>query len=350
LLQQHGKIVAFDWHLITLHDLERRIRQRGDYEVLVATGTDDSMRTRVRDLFDSDRTARDHPAIALCSEAMSEAIGLQRASAIMHLDMPSTIRKAEQRTGRVARMNSPHQTIDVLWPRETGPFSLKLDERLVERHRTVATLIGANLELPPELTEELYAADQLESIAQESQSDRWDDLRDAFAPVRSLLEGEDPLVPPEVYERLRKSTARVVSSVSVVQAESPWAFFAIAGTEWGAPRWVYLDEAVTDPVIDLESVEAALRCRLDFTTVDRPLDDKAADVLTAFVARLKASEHLLLPKKKQRALEQMVKVLKRYATGAAKVGDEDRMRLAHELVGLMNRQFEDQAVDLRALA
>ena len=43
-------------------------------------------------------------------------------------------------------MNSPHETIDVLWPRESGPFSLKLDERLVERHRTVAALIGANLE------------------------------------------------------------------------------------------------------------------------------------------------------------------------------------------------------------
>jgi hypothetical protein len=141
-----------------------------------------------------------------------------------------------------------------------------------------------------------------------------------------------------------------VSSVSVVQAESPWAFFAIAGTEWGAPRRVYLDEEIIGPVIDLEGAEIALRHRLGPSTVDRPLDEKAADVLTAFVARLKASEHLLLPKKKQRALEQMVKVLKRYATGAAKVGDEDRMRLAHELVGLMNRQFEDQAVDLRALA
>jgi SNF2-related domain/Helicase conserved C-terminal domain len=350
LLEQHGKIVAFDWHLITLHDLERRIRQRGAHEVLVATGTDDSMRTRVRDLFDSDRTARDQSAIALCSEAMSEAIGLQRASAIVHLDMPSTIRKAEQRTGRVARMNSPHDTIDVLWPRETGPFSLRLDERLVERHRTVATLIGANLELPAELTEELYATDQLESIAQENQPERWDDLRDAFAPVRSLLERELPLVPPDVYERLRKSTARVVSSVSVVQAEIPWAFFAIAGTEWGAPRWVYLDEDRVDPVIDLESVEIALRRRLGPSIVDRPLDEKAAAVLTAFVTRLKASEHLLLPKKKQRALEQMAKVLKRYATQAAKVGDEDRMRLAHELAGLVNRQFEDQAVDLRALA
>lgn len=350
LLDRHGKVVAFDWHVISLYEMEHRIRQRGTREVLVATGHDPSMRGRVRDLFDPDRATSDQNAIALCSEAMSEGIGLQLASAIVHLDMPSTIRKAEQRTGRVARMNSPHETIEVFWPREIGPLSLKLDARLVERHRTVAMLIGANLKLPRELTEELSAADRLLGAEEEQGASGWDDLRDAFAPVRSLLDGDCRLIPPDDYERLRKSTARVVSSVSVVQSESKWAFFAIAGTEWGAPRWAYMDDVATDPVIDLEGVEAALRRRLGMATVDRPLDDAAAAVLTDFVTRLRASEILLLPKRKQRALEQMVKVLNRYAREAAKAGDEERMRLAHELAELVTRKFEDQAVDLRTLA
>lgn len=44
------------------------------------------------------------------------------------------------------------------------------------------------------------------------------ELGDVFDPVRSLVEGDQPLIPREVYDQLRASKARVVSSVSVVEA------------------------------------------------------------------------------------------------------------------------------------
>jgi superfamily II DNA/RNA helicase len=50
--------------------------------------------------------------IALCSDAMSEGVNLQRASAMLHLDMPSVVRYAEQRVGRIDRMDSPHDQIE----------------------------------------------------------------------------------------------------------------------------------------------------------------------------------------------------------------------------------------------
>src|SRR5437667_351043 len=50
--------------------------------------------------------------VALCSESMAEGYNLQRASAVVHLDMPSVVRTAEQRVGRVDRLDSPHVAID----------------------------------------------------------------------------------------------------------------------------------------------------------------------------------------------------------------------------------------------
>jgi hypothetical protein len=71
-----------------------------------------------------------------------------------------------------------------------------------------------------------------------------DNLLDAFAPVRSLVEGDQALIRHEIYQQLRNSDARVIASVraietkriSVVAARRPWVFFAVAGTQWGAPR------------------------------------------------------------------------------------------------------------------
>ena len=91
-------------------------------------------------------------------------------------------------------------------------------------------------------TRSLRTRDVIQEFAREAETNgAWDELSDAFEPVRALVEGTDPLVPDAVYEQLRKSTARVLASVSVVEADEPWAFFAVKGTQWGAPRWVLLD-------------------------------------------------------------------------------------------------------------
>ena len=61
---------------------------------------------------------------------MSEGLNLQKASSVVLLDMPSVIRVAEQRVGRVDRMNSPHKSIEVWWPKDDDIFSLKADKNL----------------------------------------------------------------------------------------------------------------------------------------------------------------------------------------------------------------------------
>ena len=114
LATTHDRVLAFDHHLITLTALEPLVENSGR-RVVVATGANKANRDAVERLFARDSQ---ESAIALCSDAMNEGLNLQGASAIVHLDLPTTLRVAEQRVGRVDRMDSPHDSIEALWPRD----------------------------------------------------------------------------------------------------------------------------------------------------------------------------------------------------------------------------------------
>ncbi len=61
------------------------------------------------------------------------------------------VRIAEQRAGRVDRMDSPHQTIEAWWPQDAPEFALSSDEHFLERYETVESLLGSNMPLPDEM-------------------------------------------------------------------------------------------------------------------------------------------------------------------------------------------------------
>jgi hypothetical protein len=93
------------------------------------------------------------------------------------------------------------------------------------------------------------------------------------------------------------SKARLVSSVSAVESPRPWAFFAIGGTIWGAPRWVYLDSLSGGLVSDLDEIAEQLHVNLS-GQANSSFDDTAAELVGRFLDRLKATDRLLLPRKK----------------------------------------------------
>src|SRR4029078_9568367 len=86
--------------------------------------------------------------IALCSDAMNEGINLQGGSAVVQFDMPTTLRVAEQRVGRVDRMDSPHDRIEVFWPQDSPSFATRADDLLTARNEESAALLGSNLPIP----------------------------------------------------------------------------------------------------------------------------------------------------------------------------------------------------------
>lgn len=357
LLDRHERVLAFDSHLISLSDMRVRLDRLTSATVLLATGQTRSARKEVNDVFDLASDARN--VIALCSDALSEGVNLQGASVVVHLDMPSVIRVAEQRIGRVDRMDSPHREIEVYWPADTAEFALRSDEIFLERHQDVKDLIGSNVPLPEHLRSMLdarsgplvraedYAA-QVERVAEDRVM--LDGIKDAFEPVRSLISGENPLVAPTVYDQLKDVSAAVLSCVSVVTAPTEWSFYAIAGSERAAPRWIFLDDDSTQPVTDLDNVAQMLRAHLSGEVEEREVDDHATGRIERDLTTIRRSVVQLLPRKKRRALEEMKEVLACYRESAAAAGDIERERVTIDMLSLMESEVTQAELDLSALA
>ena len=320
---EHERVLAFDHHLITLALLEPLV-DTPRVPAIVATGSDKRNRDRVEELFALDSSTR---AIALCSDAMNEGFNLQGASAIVHLDLPTTLRMAEQRVGRVDRMNSPHDEIEAWWPDDGPSFATRSNELLTQRAEESTALLGSNLPLPNfgQSSDPINVAEQIEHVAA-TDTQQWDGIQDALDPVRSLVEGERSIVPPRTYEEYRAVDHRVVARVSPVASTLPWAFFAIAGTAHGAPRWLLLEGHEAKPTIDLDLIAERLRELLADDPPAHDFDDDADRWLTKFLDAAAATERQLLPRRLQRALKQMLDVTEHWAQHAEDVETAQRWR------------------------
>ena len=358
LLCRHSIVIAFDKNLITLAALRDRIQQQSRCEVVVATGGSNIEKKRANQVCQLGST--ESGVIVLCSDAMSEGINLQQASAVVHLDMPTVVRVAEQRIGRIDRMDSPHLTIEVFLPKDREEFTLSSDQRFLSRVQFASEILGSNMPLPDELLADVNLPDIIAKLDEAEGTDTpSDNLLDAFAPVRALVEGEQALIYQDIYHQMCDSDARVIASVqaiatkriSVVAARRSWVFFAIAGTQWGAPRWVYLDSPEATPITDLEDVSQHLRNVLHEGVSNLPQEqmERAAKVLRDFLQQLRKTEELLLPRKKQRALQEMRIVLQVYREEAAICGDREREELVQKLLELTLPE-SDEPVDLGSIA
>ncbi len=313
----HSRVLAFDHHLITLSALAPMLEGTGR-RVVVATGESRTNRDTVERLFA--RTSQE-TAIALCSDAMNEGLNLQGASAIVHLDLPTTLRVAEQRVGRVDRMDSPHDSIEAWWPRDGEAFATRANELLAERAAESSALLGSNLPMPDLSSPADTIVDLDERIAQFESADAetWDGIRDALDPVRRLISGRGALIVPSVYDEYRRISHRVTARVSPIRSAGPWAFFAIAGTAHGAPRWLLLEGSVGEQVtVELDEISDRLRTLLAGDPPSRSFDEEADRALNVFLTQADRVERRLLPRRMRRALAQMRSVTTRWAA------DEDR--------------------------
>jgi superfamily II DNA or RNA helicase len=330
LLDQHELLIAFDSRIISLHMLEKTLRDRSlDFEHVVVTGVEEAAKKRVNQIFRPGGSGGQ--MAALCSDTMSEGLNLQRASTVVFLDMPTVIRLAEQRVGRIDRMDSPHESIEVYWPKDSPAFTSATDRKFVERYFEVDKILGANMPLPDELLDGDEAPVTAEWMIEQYErrkkaSVNWDGIQDAFEPIRRLVYGEDALVDPAVYEEMKDVEASVTSRVSLVGADEPWSFFALRGSKKRAPRWVYLEEG--SPVVtDVPEICKRLRHRLAGAENLRAdaSDAHVRRLQEKFIDRVHRAERAMLPNKRRHALDQMGEVLNFYenwaeeATGRAKV-------------------------------
>lgn len=332
LLDEHELVLAFDSRPITLDYLRKSLKSC-PAEVFCATGDAKAatQRRQVERRFAPGTKGR--RGLALCSDALAEGINLQQGSAIVHLDMPSVIRVAEQRIGRIDRMDSPHAEIEIWWPGDAPEFALRTDEKIVARHEFVASLIGGNIEIPDELAVEGDIVQPQEFIEQIA---KYDDevFEDAFAPVRRLVSGPRSLIPASTYEKLRTSKARVLAYVASVRAARPFLFATIALGEARIPRWIFIEKGV-GPRTALDEVAPALAEHLRGAQ-SIPFDATATSQLEKWLAELTRRERELLPPRKRRALDLLEDTLTHYEKAARKAKDYERLRLVDELLNRLS--------------
>jgi hypothetical protein len=377
LAGRHDRVLAFDSHLITLEVVRRILTENqdpvvtnvalddddrrgigavgavgavgngdvgglgrvgGGWELCVATGANsEQTKTRFTRTFGRLSTTK---AIGLCSDAMNEGINLQGASAIVHLDLPTTLRVAEQRVGRVDRMDSPHDRIEAWWPDDGPAFTTAANDLLAQRTAASDALLGANLPIPALAGAPSASIRAVIAAADQTELSDWDGLRDALSPVRELIGPPTGLLTPNEYELHRHTEHRILAHVAPVTSARPWMFMAVTSTGRGAPRWILCPGPNMAPVTDLGDVCARLRTMLGDDPPDRPIDETVVEWINRFVDVAKTAERALMPRRLQRALEQLHTVTTQWAVQATRARDEHNAAMWRSLAAIASNQHD----------
>ncbi len=352
LAKRKGVVLAFDFHLISLAVMRHLVNAAGVPCDVFTGQRGQSARRQAEDL--AGPNARSRPFVMLCSDALSESLNLQGSSCVVHLDTPTVIRTAEQRAGRVDRMNTRHDDVEVWWPRDLPSFAPRKRDLLRDRHRLVREWIGANLELPRDSADD-DAELNITELAEQVNLDRPEvsdthALYDAFRPIRLLI-GAGGMITDEQYEQIRTSKAEVLCRVSVVHSERPWAFAAVGGRDRIAPRWVFLTDLEARPISDLYVVANLLRTHLASDPPSLPPKDRRGDEwVHKFVLRLEDCEAELLSPRRQRALDLAVRVLREYRDRAWEHRDLERHECMESLLGIVEPNLHEAHSDLASVA
>ena len=126
--------------------------------------------------------------------------------------------------------------------------------------------IGRNLKLPEDEIMDEYTKEIRSSEIDSVELFKDDDLRDAFIPVRKLVEGSDALISKDDYDLMKDVTAQV-SHVSLVQVIQNGVFWFFKLKKLGSTMGVFgleTEESFSRRIdTNLESVVQSIRSTLD---------------------------------------------------------------------------------------
>jgi Helicase conserved C-terminal domain len=352
LFKQHALVLAFDSTVLTLDFLNNLIRR--DYpdigiEHYVVTGT--SSKTTVTNILKNfDLGSSSKNILALCSDSMAEGVNLQQASALMFLDMPSVLRIAEQRIGRIDRLDSPHTKVKIYWPLDSAEFALRSDQRLIKTSFDTESLIGSNFTIPDEIMgqhfEDVIHPDQMIQAITENKDQEylWAGVQDAFTSVHKLYEGENPLIDIKTYETWKDVDVSVKVKLSIARSQRPWIFLAVKGTKAISPRWYFID---ADKKISVELSEVCTQLRHYLTNIEHwelEWSDTVQQELDRYIKLLLDNEINMLPSKRKRAIEVAKFILGKQLKQAAK--DLFRRKLIRQVLEMFEPSIVNEEYNI----
>jgi hypothetical protein len=266
-----AKIVAFTQYAETVGALFTLLRHEPAVAALTSTGAQVAGGALTR----AEALARFAPAaqgtratrraetidLLLTTDLLSEGVNLQDASVVVHLDLPWTPARLEQRVGRAARIGSPHERVMVyaMQPPASAERLVRVEERLRAKLCATARSVGIAGTILPPLT-----------------------LREGSSPVPSGPEWRERLGAAVAHWREENPTATGAPIVAAVRAELN-GFIAII-LDAGVPHVIASTGGeVSD---DVETLLGLLK-RADGPKVE--VDPAARDHAVAALVRWRAS-------------------------------------------------------------
>ena len=150
----HEKIVAFTQFADTVRALFSEMRTERGIGALTAQGGrvaggrlsrfDTIARFSPRSVYAAPPREAERITLLLTTDILSEGLGLEDASVVVHLDLPWTPARIEQRVGRSRRLGAPHActTVYALAPPASAEALLRVEERLRAKLRAARRTVG----------------------------------------------------------------------------------------------------------------------------------------------------------------------------------------------------------------
>ena len=145
------RVIAFSQFTETVHSLGGMLRRHGGVAELTASGARVAggriTRREVLAQFSPDCrrvSAAERINMLVTTDVLSEGLDMQRASVIIHLDLPWNPARLEQRVGRVRRIGSSHPQVSVyvLAPPVAAERLLRVEQRLRDKLGVAGRVIG----------------------------------------------------------------------------------------------------------------------------------------------------------------------------------------------------------------
>lgn len=158
----HARVVGFSSFEDTVHALFRQLRTEAAICALSARGgviaSGRLRRAEVLRQFapgSAERVARaERIQLLLTTDLLSEGVDLQAAAVVVHLDLPWTPARLEQRIGRIARLGSPHDSVHVyaFAPPAASEALLQVEQRLQAKLDAAGRAVGIVGSIVPQIS------------------------------------------------------------------------------------------------------------------------------------------------------------------------------------------------------
>lgn len=264
--------------------------------------------------------------LLLTTDLLSEGINLQDASVVVHLDLPWTAARLEQRVGRVARSGSTHESIAVyaMAPPASGEAVIEIQRRLNEKLAIASRSIGA-------ASVALFDDTVMATI---SPPEAIETLRDITR--RWMLDGIAPSAPGSMTVDCAAVRARDAGWLALVRSPRGTRLVASLGDQVGSECALVLKVAVScDGARNADHGESARAIAEAMQAVERWLAEERAAALAgvteieAFRARRHALRRLAgieaLPRFRRMMIDPLSRAARAVATGRMSRGAEQSM-------------------------